>query len=265
MICFAAFTPHSPLLLEQIGKENSEKLLQTEAAFKKLSDALVASKPDVILVIATHNFTHDQAFHINLHDSYSVDLKAFGDMSDQKTFLPDVVLGSQIRAHAHDLDIPFTLESNPFLDYGASVPLLKLTKNLPHTKIVPVAYSNASEKEHYQFGQALKDVLIQSDKRVAIIASGDLSHCLSSDAPLGFKKEGDVYDQTIIRAVKQLSSSTLLGLDKELVKSASECSQRTLLILFGILDRVNMRPEVLSYEHPFGVGYLVAQFHTEHV
>ena len=49
-------------------------------------------------------------------------------------------------------------------------------------------------------------------------------------------------------------------IDEEVVEKSEECAYRPLLVLFGILDQVPADPEVLSYESPFGVGYLVAQF-----
>lgn len=43
---------------------------------------------------------------------------------------------------------------------------------------------------------------------------------------------------------------------------AGECGLRSFSFLLGILEesKINWKPEVLSYEGPFGVGYLVANF-----
>jgi aromatic ring-opening dioxygenase LigB subunit len=46
-----------------------------------------------------------------------------------------------------------------------------------------------------------------------------------------------------------------------LLEHAHACVQEQVLILFGTLEHKKVRPEIVSYEHPFGVGYLVAQFH----
>ena len=51
-------------------------------------------------------------------------------------------------------------------------------------------------------------------------------------------------------------------MSSELIEGASACIQEQLLILFGILEHKKLRVEILSYEHPFGVGYLVAQIHV---
>lgn len=261
MITFAAFTPHSPLLIDSIGKENIKYLIHTREALAHVSDALVEAKPDVIFVISSHSLVHESAFSINLHDAYEVEFKEFGDHATHREFFPDLELITQIQRGARQAEIPFVLESYASLDYGSGVPLFLLCDHL-QPKIVPISYSGNDRKQHIAFGRFLKDVATASHKRIAIIASGDLSHSLTSDAPAGFHEEGKEFDETIRRSIEQFSSSTLLSLDEQVVEQAEQCALRPLLILFGILDHMSVRSEVHSYEAPFGVGYLVAQFHV---
>jgi MEMO1 family protein len=261
MIIFSAFTPHSPLLLPSIGKSKIKNVAKTTEALKHLHEELYASHPDVLVIISSHSDQHENAFSINLHDSYHAQVKEFGDLETSKEFLPEYQLIDQLQRHVRSKDIPLTLDSHDHLDHGSSVPLLLLTEGLENLHILPISYSNLSEKDHIEFGRALKDVLVNSKKRIAIIATGDLSHCLSTDAPAGFKKEGEIFDKAIQEALKDMTTSKLLSLDPNLIEEASECAYRPLLILFGILERMNTRTEILSYEAPFGVGYLTAQFH----
>lgn len=263
MICFAAYTPHSPLLIETIGKENRKYLSQSLQAMQDLSDALYASFPDTVLLISSHSYIHEQAFSANLHDEYMIDFQEFGDLSTHGSFLPDLALISAIQKETRDASFPFVLSSQSSLDYGTAVPLLLLTQNRLKPRIVPVTYSGDDRKTHVAFGRLLKEVIKKNHARVAVIASGDLSHCLSSDAPVGYRKEGEEFDQMIRRMIEQMSLSALLGFEQETLEKAAECGFRPLLILFGLLERMQVRPEILSYEHPFGVGYLVAQFHLQ--
>jgi len=260
MICFAAFTPHSPLLIDSIGKENIKQLTQTKEAMKKLSDELKSSHPDVILVVSSHSFMHENAFTLNLHDQYVVEFHEFGDLSTSMEFEPDLELVSSIQSEAKKHSVPFMLESHASLDYGCGVPLFLLSDEIK-PRLVPVSYSGTDRKQHVAFGRMLNDVIQQSHKRIAVIASGDLSHSLSSEAPMGFHPEGKEFDDMMIRAVEQKSISKLLSFDEDQIEKASECAIRPLLILFGIIDQLKVRSENLSYESPFGVGYLVAQFH----
>ncbi len=261
MICFAAITPHTPLLIPGVGKENIAKLETTVAALKHMEGELYAAHPDVIVVISSHAVQHKNAFSLNLHNEYELHFKDFGDLATSRTLEPDIELVSTIESHMHRKEIPFTLDSSSTLDYGTGVPLYFLTENLPDVKIIPLSFSGLGAKDHVRFGTELKDVFEHSNKRIAVVASGDLSHCLSSDAPLGYKPEGEQYDQKVLEAVKSISTSGLLSMNPDLLEGSSACIQEQLLILFGILERKKTRVEIHSYEHPFGVGYLVAQIH----
>lgn len=261
MIGFSAFTPHSPLMLAPIGKDAQARMHATLAAMERLKGELSAARAETIVVISAHAIRHEEAFSVNLHDEYLVDLRDFGDLTTSREFLPNLSLVDAIQRAVRRAGIPFTLDSEARLDYGSAVPLAVLTSSRSPVRIVPVSYSGLGPKEHYAFGRALKDVLSARRERIAVIASGDLAHCLTSDAPAGFRPEGAVFDLAAQGAVESGSASSLLSLDPKMVDRASECAYRPLLVLFGIMDHVRTRPEVLSYEAPFGVGYLVAQFH----
>lgn len=261
MIVFAAFTPHTPLMLPPIGKDARDRLQKTISAMGRLGDELYAAMPDTIVVISAHATQHDKAFSANLHDQYRVDLREFGDLTTAREFQPDLSLIDAMQRSVRRAGIPFTLDSDARLDYGSAVPLVMLAEPLRSVRIVPVSYGGLGPKEHHAFGRALKDVFSARRERIAVIASGDLAHCLTSDAPAGFRPEGAAFDEATKQAVEAGSGSALLSLDPELVERAAECAYRPLLVLFGILENVRTRPEVLSYEAPFGVGYLVAQFH----
>ena len=51
----------------------------------------------------------------------------------------------------------------------------------------------------------------------------------------------------------------LLNIDPSLVEAAGECGLRPIIIALGALDGYAFETEELSYEGPFGVGYLVAR------
>jgi len=52
----------------------------------------------------------------------------------------------------------------------------------------------------------------------------------------------------------------ILNIDPHLVEEAGECGYRSIIILLGALSGLSWQPEILSYEGPFGVGYLVINF-----
>lgn len=260
MLVFAAFTPNSPLLLESIGKEQTGKLSQTREAMQDLADELYASHPDTILLISEHPTSHADAFSINLADPFSFDLAEFGDLGFTQTFHPRIMLIDRLQRSLRSEGLPITLTSDENLHYASAVPLSLLTQQLPDVKLVPITYCDLDAKTHFQFGQALKDRVMTSKHRIAVIATGDMSAALTSDSPAGFHKAGKKFDDKIQELISTKNTAALLSMDEELVTNAHQKCYRPLLMQFGLLERISVTPTILSYEAPFGVGQLVANF-----
>ena len=151
------------------------------------------------------------------------------------------------------------------LDHGVVVPLYFVLPETGMVKIVPITYSLQDRETLFRFGQIVGEIIKSSKKRISIIASGDLSHRLTPFAPAGFSKEGKVFDQKIIKLLAQHQVEKILGLKESLVEKAGECGFRSILILLGALSLFKVKPKVLSYEGPFGVGYGVIQYKIEGV
>jgi AmmeMemoRadiSam system protein A len=98
------------------------------------------------------------------------------------------------------------------------------------------------------------------DRSAILIASGDLSHRLTPDAPYGFRPEGPTFDRLVIDALRARTWEQIEALDPDLVEEAGECGLRPLAILLGAGRAAHLNSQVLSYEGPFGVGYPVVAF-----
>jgi aromatic ring-opening dioxygenase LigB subunit len=90
------------------------------------------------------------------------------------------------------------------------------------------------------------------------VASGDLSHRLKPGAPAGFNPRGAEYDQLLVKLLRDGRVEDILDFDLRLVEEAGECGLRSFVIALGMLDGETFKTEIISYEGPFGVGYLVA-------
>ena len=159
-----------------------------------------------------------------------------------------------------ETNTPLQLNTNDFLDHGSAVPLHILTENLKNIKIIPIHHSGLSLEEHFNFGEKLKTQIFLSNKNIAVIASGDLSHALSKDSPAGYSPKGKKFDKKIIELLSAKKIDEILNLDSKLINDAKECGLRPFLIQQGILKNINYKTKALSYEAPFGVGYLVMDF-----
>ncbi len=259
-LVFAAVVPHPPILIPNIGRDNLKKIQATKEALEKLEENLYVSKPDTILVISPHGRLSPESFTINFNPDYTVDLRDFGDPVTKTRYVGDLQLAQNIAEAAKLDDLPLTLQSEPALDHGSAVPLFYLTRHLPNIKIVPVGYSLLPAKSHLDFGYLMKEEIMKLNRRVAVVASGDLSHALTNEAPAGFSPDGKKFDEMVMECLKNHNTAALLNLDPNFCESAAECGLRSILILLGVLQRVNYDLSLLSYEGPFGVGYLVAEF-----
>lgn len=260
MLVFAGLIPSSPLLLPSIHKEKGVKLQKTLTAMKKLEEDLYVSHPDAILLLSEHPTSFEDAFSINISDPYRFDVSAFGDLGFDKTLHPDIETIDRLQRSLRTQNQPITLTTDEALDHGSAVAIGILTENLPDVKLIPITFSSLDSKAHFQFGQALKDIIVNSDKRIAVIVSGDLSHALESSSPAGFSKYGKEFDEKLTELISQKNTAGLIAMDQSLVNEAQQTIYPQLLISFGLLERMSVKPIILSYESPFGVGYMVANF-----
>lgn len=148
---------------------------------------------------------------------------------------------------------------SPHPDWGFNVPLYFLARGF-QGKIEPYLIGMESPEFYFQKGHKIFSDL-EKRENYALIASGDLSHCLKEDGPYGFQPDGPRFDQALIDRLKKKDISGFLKLDQDFPE-AGECGLRSFCFLLGILEAsgVSWQPEILSYEGPFGVGYLVANF-----
>lgn len=260
MIVFAAITPHSPLLLPTIGSEHTKVLQNTLAANETLRKEFQAAKPDVVLVISPHSTALPDAVVLNLADEYRGDLAQFGDLKTKRVYRPATPFIDRLQRTLREKNQPITLLSVPTLDYGALVPLVSL--GVPETlPLVPIFPGNELDlKKHFTLGEAMQEELGDSPKRIAVVASNNLSHRLSSDAPAGFSPQGEKFDATVREALVTGNTTRLLKLKNDFVEESGQCGFRGTILLLGMLSHTGATARLLSYEHPFGVGYLTASF-----
>lgn len=258
-IVFSAIAPHSPLLIPAIGKDNLIRLKKTNEAFRKLEEELYASKAETIIIISPHGVIQSNSFTMNLSPKFSASFEEFGDFSVKVSFGGDIGLGYKIRERM-ETRAPLQLISMVNLDYGSSVPIILLTQHLPNIKIIPFYYSSLDFEAHFRFGQLLKRELLVNKNRVALIASAELSHKVTKIAPAGYSPKGKKFDSKLIELLRKNKVEDIKNINRELVTEVCECGFKSILILLGIMDGFKYEPQELSYEAPFGIGYLVMNF-----
>lgn len=149
--------------------------------------------------------------------------------------------------------------SSPHSDWGFNVPLHFLAKDVHDIEVKAHLTDLESPEVHFNRGKELiknlKDI-----KKLAWIASGDMSHRLKKDGPYGLHPSGPKFDKQFIDLLKKKDVEAILNMNPKLIEEAGECGLRSFCMLLGALEKnkAKWQPEILSYEAPFGVGYLVA-------
>lgn len=260
-LVFAAITPHPPFLIPAIGKEATAALANTQAALAQLEQELYLSRPQVIMIVSPHTSYFADAFSVNAHTNFISQFNTFGDIITKKSWKGAPDLAAKIAHTANPGgSVPIRLVSEEKLDYGASVPLYFLTEHLPECKILPLGFSNASTKEHLQFGEIIKEICMDTDTRVALIASGDLAHTLTKNSPAGYHPHGAQFDTSLQELLTARNSMGIASLPEDVVKNADQCGYRSILILLGAIKNMDYQFKSYCYEAPFGIGYLTGNF-----
>ncbi len=151
--------------------------------------------------------------------------------------------------------------SSPHPDWGFNVPLHFLAKDIRGIEVKTYLTDSSSPEVHFQRGKEIIKSLPRA-KRGAWIASGDMSHRLKEDGPYGLHPSGPKFDREFIERLKKKDVAGILNLKPRFVEEAGECGLRSFCMLLGALEgaKINWKTEILSYEGPFGVGYLVTNF-----
>jgi len=261
-LVFSGIAAHTPVLMPNVGKDGLKLIQKTKESMERLEQELYVNHPDVLIVISPHGEHLPEAISINLQSKFCSKFEEFGDLVTKAEWKPATMLIDRFREDFVRHDLPISLVSDECLDYGTSVPLYYLTQHLPDIKVVPIRTSSElSVKKHFEIGKALRSEIGKSTVRIAVIASADLSHRVGEKSPSGLSPKGVAFDDKVKEILDAKNPVGFLDIDDDWVTEAEACGAMSLAILFGILDQVNHKPEVLSYEKPFGVGYLVSAIH----
>jgi AmmeMemoRadiSam system protein B len=145
------------------------------------------------------------------------------------------------------------------LDHGTAVPLYFLLRNGWGGRVVALGYSFLPDDDHVRFGKCIRRAVERVGRPVAFVASGDLSHRLIHDAPAGFHPQAHRFDEEVVAALRLNEPGRIARIDQGLRRLAGECGYRSMLVALGAAADSETDCEVMHYEAPFGVGYLVAQ------
>lgn len=261
-IISAYMLPHPPLIVPEIGKGEERKINRTITAYHEAARRIAADRPETIVLISPHQVMYADYFHISPGAGAHGDFAQFRAAQVQLDAVYDTAFVEQLCALAEEKVLPAgTLgEREEQLDHGTMVPLYFVNQYLTNYKLVRIGLSGLPFTKHYKLGQCMKEAAELLNRRVTIIASGDLSHRLKEDGPYGYRKEGPEYDSRLMEVMGKGSFGELLEFSESFCEKAGECGHRSFIIMAGALDKTDVTAERLSYEGTFGVGYGICAY-----
>ena len=246
-------------MVPEVGRESISGVVDSIDAMAELTRRLIDSGAESVVLISPHAPLEVDSFVAYEGPEVYADFSRFQAPETGFTVPVDEELLAAIKKVAASENYEVSTLPGHDLDHGTAVPLYFLLENGWQGKVVTLGYSFLSNEDHVRFGSCIKRAVDQVGRRVAFIASGDLSHRLKPQAPAGFNPDAHVFDQQVVEALRANAPQKIVNIDFNLRKLAGECGYRSMLVAIGVSADLPLSCEVLNYEAPFGVGYLVAQ------
>ena len=260
--------PHPPIIVPGVGKGAEADASATIAAMQKAALEIAHEAPTTIILSSPHAPSFSDYLHISGVERLAGDFSAFRYPEMRLVFENDLALVERIRICAREEGLPagtlnaqalLRLRADDKLDHGALVPLYFITRAYTDFKLVHISTPFLPAADLYTMGKCIARAVRESDEKVVYIASGDLSHRLTRDAPAGYNPKGAVYDKQLVEKIKNSDVHGILSIDETFMQEAGECGTRSFIIMLGAMSGQSLQTDVYSYEGPFGVGYMVAR------
>jgi AmmeMemoRadiSam system protein A len=258
-LVFSGIAPHPPIMVPEVGQESIVGVIDSINAMSELTRRLIDSGAESVVLISPHAPLEVSSFVAYEGPQVSGDFSRFNAPDTYFSLAVDEELLAAIKDAAASEQFEITTLPEHELDHGTAVPLYFLLRNGWRGKVVTLGYSFLSNDDHLRFGSCIRNAADEVGRRVAFIASGDLSHRLKPQAPAGYNPDAHIFDKQVVDALRSNDPQRIVEIDFNLRRLAGECGFRSMLVAIGAISELPLSCEVLSYEAPFGVGYLVAQ------
>lgn len=258
-LVFSGIAPHPPIMVPEVGRESIPEVQASIDAMAEFTRRLIASEAETVILISPH-----APLELDSFVAYE-GREVYGDFANFRA--PDTRFEAEVDNElltaicrvAHDEKYEVNKLVDVRLDHGTAVPLYFLLRNGWRGRVVALGYSFLSNEDHLRFGKCIRQAVEEVGRTVAFVASGDLSHRLKPEAPAGYNPSAYVFDAAVVEALRSNDPERIVEIDPNLRKLAGECGYRSMLVAIGATRQLECACEVISYEAPFGVGYLVAQ------
>lgn len=251
---------HAPIVVPAVGGARARACTASTRAMAEAARRVVAAAPDGIVLLSPHTPRARGAFSCVAGARVRGDLADFGAPGVGCDLPRGDALERALAEACRSEGVALEPISPRRLDHGAMVPLAFLADAGWRGETLVLGLPAEPRADRMAaLGRAIQ--LASEGKRWALVASGDCSHRLLPDAPAGFDPRAASFDRALCNAVGAGDNAALFRFDEALRDLAAEDVVDTAQVAAACAGTAHGR-EVLSYEGPFGVGYLVAVLHS---
>lgn len=254
-----------PDLLARPEIDPPEAVERLTAGYVRLREALEAAQPDLIIVTTDCHFQSFEtgAFVVGVGAEHRGSMDFFKRPDIDLNVQGDPEFAQQIvdRVRAANLEVEAAPVVN--LDHGLIVPLRQVLPR-PDLPVIPIVTQPARAYSPYgarAFGQALRQAIEGSNKRIALLATGGLSHWLD---PGKFGAVDTAFDDYILQMMQHGRGLDLADLEPYPLLDHGQYEFLNWLIVLGALGP-GIRAEVYAYEplEASGGGWTVVNMNVD--
>lgn len=250
---------HAPIVIPAIGGARGGDCLASTEAMRQAACRVADCGAETVVILSPHLPRHPHAFGGVSSSTLRGDFGTFGRADITCAFPADAAVAAAVGRAAARADLAFAPTEVRDLDHGTLVPLWFLQEAGFRGRVAVFGFPwHGSPEGNETFGRVLRKALGGLERPWALVASGDMSHALKPGAPSGFHPRAPFFDAAVVEAVAQGDLGALNGIPSELRALAAEDVVDSLQCAASALGAETSTMRVISYEGPFGVGYLVA-------
>jgi aromatic ring-opening dioxygenase catalytic subunit (LigB family) len=257
-IVAAMATVHAPQLFTRPPTEDPAQLDADIAAMRELGKTLDETKPDAVIVIGSD---HLETFFLSAVPTFAIVAGKVSQASfaGHEYALPIDPLAEELLDRLVNAGFDMTYSQDAVLGHsfaavyewvieGRALPVIPIFVN---TYLPPLPTPRRCE----QLGKAIRDVVAASGRRVAIVASGGMSHYPGT---WKYPQPAFDFDWWAIAQMERGNIGPLLNLSNEQLDEVGNTEMLPWMVLFGAIG--SQPGELLTYQATWHHGHAVMRF-----